>query len=147
MYNIRGSFLWYFSANYNPVMSHMHINHLLSLNKLQRNNKRSAKCIFRPIEIIAHNYKQIIGMYACASVWIAPPWGCQLAELNVLVVTPRSTQKVGLYTSRLLNVLALRCQQSAFRKNRWETCDCYVIVLCAFWTHASQPATESSYLT
>jgi hypothetical protein len=37
-------------------------------------------CIFRPIEKIAQNYKQITG----ASVWIAPPRGCQLAELKYI---------------------------------------------------------------
>jgi hypothetical protein len=41
-------------------------------------------CIFRPIEIIVQNYKQITGMSAGASVWIAPPRGCQLAELKCI---------------------------------------------------------------
>lgn len=52
-----------------------------SLNKLQRKNKRST---FRRSETIAHNYKQITGKSADASVWIDQPRGCQLAELKCI---------------------------------------------------------------
>jgi hypothetical protein len=41
-------------------------------------------CIFRPTEKIAHICKLITGMSIGASVLIAPPRGCQLAELKCI---------------------------------------------------------------
>lgn len=74
------------------LMSHIHLSYLLSQSRYwqrrwisYKERTKEVQCAYLGLlKKIVHNYKQITGMSADASMWIAPPWGCQLAELKCI---------------------------------------------------------------